>query len=325
MKSTDRLPIATFKVDNQLIQHAPRLFSTRRPSDQAVQLFLPGLEPFAAFDYWVTIGLYSLLDPKDPTAPVVTTPTELAGVLAFAKEAAVIDGYETETYASDAFEMIHSALHRLYSVEVNLIGFWAVRTGGRGRPRKQPIVWKGRILSNYAYVLPEGADLPPPDFAPERYVNVNRVKVLPNGQQPPPIWKPKGVRPAGIRYTFDPDMVRGRIGSTILPRDVFALRTTPIGRSPIVTRLLFWVCRQVARTKKQDLDGLADQLRIQSKSRKQNREALLRGFRLLKEYGVIDDFASTNPKASRVFVTFTKADGWYFGRDVDVDQLPPEP
>lgn len=330
MKSTSRLPVATFKVDNRLIQHAPNLFASKFRPGQGVQMHLPGMEPFAPFDYWATVALYSLLDPADPTAPVITTPTELAGVLAFAKQAAVIDGYATQTYPSDVFETIHSALHRLYSVEVDLTGYWFIRTGGRGRPRKKPVMYKGRILSSYMYVLPEGTDLPPREFAPDRWENVNRIKVLPDGQPAPPIWRPKdGPRPEGIRYTLAPDLVRGltgkgeNIGATILPTEVFALRTTAIGRSPNVTRLLFWVCRQVDRDMKRDLDGLIDQLRVQSKSRKQNRESLLRGFKLLKEYGVIEDYSVTDPDADRAFVTFTKADGWYFGRDRTEETLPP--
>ena len=120
----------TFKIDNWLLENAPKTFGAR-----ALQLHLPGLEPFGIFDFWATMGLYYHLDASRPTDPVMVKPTRLLETLEFSRELSdATAGYET--FPTRSYQMLHDALHRLYSVEVDWRNFWNVRTGKRGRPRK---------------------------------------------------------------------------------------------------------------------------------------------------------------------------------------------
>lgn len=295
----------TFKVDNWLIQETYNLFGARR----AGQMFLPGMEPFGPFDLWATFALYSLLDPNNPTAAVETTPTELLETLEFAKTVSeALGGYAT--FTSEQYALIEEALHRLYSVEVNLEGFYSVKTGGRGRPSKQRVAYRGRILVEYAYIYPP--EVTPPEHTRGKRVNVNRTKTT-NGEPPPPIWKlADGPRPVGIMYRLSPRLTEGlqggNIGKTIFPLQLFKLRPQ-LQPYPIATRLLVWISRQTKRTFSRTVDGLASEINVKGKDRRRTRKTLLDYLALLKDLGIVEDFAAVGDR-----VTITKAAAWHFPR-----------
>ena len=202
----------TFKVDNVFIQNAPKTFGGQRPTarrqakhESAIQLQLPlpGLAPLGAFDEWAVLGLYSLLDPDNPTAPVLTTFTDLADTLQFSRAVSTaLEGYET--FPSETYAMVTESLHRLYSVEVDWRGFYKIpltdKKGKptRGRPRHYWVEYKGRILVSFAYIYPTGVTSPallPP--AKRRNVNLTQS---PNGEPIPPIWREvEGPRPVAVQ------------------------------------------------------------------------------------------------------------------------------
>lgn len=327
----------TFKVDNVFIQNAPKTFGGQRPTarrrarrEGSLQLPLPGLAPFGAFDEWAVLGLYSLLDPDNPTAAVLTTFTEIADTLQFSRViSTALEGYET--FPSETYDIVTESLHRLYSVEVDWRGYWEVKLTDkkgkptRGRPRKHWVEYKGRILVSFAYIYPTGVTSPallPP--AKRRNVNLTQS---PNGEPIPPIWREvEGPRPVAVQYQLSPDLVRGltgehpNIGATILPVRIFALRKT-FGRNPTATKLLVWVCRQVNKTKTISLEGLADEknLNLDDRQPTRCRAALLKGFDMLKTAGVVADWSLSGDKKS---VIFTKADDWYFTREPSKPGLP---
>lgn len=302
----------TFKVDNQLIQWSPTIYGARRPG----QLYLPGMEkPLGPFDEWATYGLYALLDPKDPAAPVVTTPTKLLEILGFARSiSSALEGYET--FPSENYQMVEEALHRLYSIEMAREGHWKVKIPGKRGPAKtQRIVWHGRILISYALIYPEGTT--PAYLLPEEQrEDVNRAR----GQVPnaPPIWRATtGPKPVGIEYRIHPDLVKGmsgddpRIGATTMPFKIFDLRKD-FGHKPTATRLLVWVMRQAADTMTRDLDSLAKELNLEPTQPSRNRDAILKGFSMLQAARVIDVFTTTTDETTgRIKVTFTKSKTWY--------------
>lgn len=300
----------TFKVDNWLLENVPKTFGAR-----ALQLHIPGLEPFGIFDFWATMGLYYHLDNKRPTDPVVVKPTTLLRTLEFSREVADAQaGYET--FPTRSYQMLHDALHRLYSVEVSWRNFWNVRTGKRGRPRKQWVEYKGRILTTYAYVYPP--NIIPPDQLPEsKRRNVNKTALATN-DPPPPIWMIKnGPKPEGIRYRIAEDLLRGitgddpHIGATIIPVKIFGLRPT-FQEYPTATKLLGWTIRQTNQQIKRDLDNLAQTLNMKGKDRNKNRRSLLDYLSLLVEAEVIEDLVVEGET-----VTFTKTVDWHFGRRVE--------
>ena len=318
----------TFRVDNQLIENAPRTFLAKRgPVDlQAVQLSLPGdFAPFGPFDYWATLALYSLVDPKKPTAPIKTTYSELLNTLEFAKIVSnALEGYTT--FASDQFNLIEESFHRLFTVEVNWRNQWRVKTGKKGRPKQQWVEYHGRILASFQYTYAPGVT-PPSMLKPSKRRNVNKAKTA-AGESGPPIYRAtEGPRPIGIEYTFAPDMVRGlsgddpNIGATILPIKLFQLRKT-FSNNHTATLLLVWVCRQTANPKTIDLSKLADRLNMNTKNPSRNRAALIEYFALLKKSGVVEDFTVSEETNH---VTFTKGDDWHFGRDIDEDEPPALP
>lgn len=320
----------TFKVDNVFIQNAPKTFGGQRPTARRrakhegalqFQLPLPGLAPFGAFDEWNVLGLYSLLDPQNPTAPVLTTFTELAETLQFSRVVSTaLEGYET--FPSETYDMVTESLHRLYSVEVDWRGYWEVKLTDkkgkptRGRPRKHWVDYKGRILVSFAYIYPTGVTSPALLPATKRR-NVNLTQ-SPNGEPIPLIWREvDGPRPVAVQYQLSPDLVRGltgenpNIGATILPVRIFTLRKT-FGRNPTATKLLVWACRQVKKTPTRTLTGLAAELNLDERQPARSRAALLKGFDMLKDAGVVADWSLSEDKLN---VTFTKAEGWYFTRE----------
>lgn len=301
-----------FKVDNWLIQNASKLFGTRR----AVQLALPGMEPFSPFDLWATLGLYSLLDSADPTAEVRTTPTAILDVLNFAKVVSEALGYPT--YTSDDYGMIDESLQRLFTVEVHLRDYYEIKKGGRGRPSKEWVEYSGRILVSYKYHYPE--DVTPPEVAPRsKRINVNRA-TTPDGQPGPPIWKLNDSSKAtGISFRFAPDLVQGlqggNIGATVFPIQVFKLRPE-LQPYPIATRLLVWTLRQTRSTIDRKLDTLANEINIRGKDRRRNRETLIKYLGLLEDLGIVAD-VQVDHLSNRVI--YRKATDWHFPKGKPVE------
>lgn len=305
----------TFRVDNRILQPAPSIFGAKMREPN--QLALPGISdpPLGPFDEWAAYGLYALLDPANPIAPVTTTPTKLLEVLGFAREVSTaLAGYQT--FSSDGYQMVEEALHRLFSVEIERQDFWNVKLSGkRGRPKRQLVVFKGRILSSYELIYPVGVT-PAHLLPPEQRENVNlAIDLIPNA---PPIWRIKnGPRPEGIRYRINPDLVKGltgedpNIGATIMPFKIFALRKI-FGRIPTATRLLVWVMRQTAHTMTRDLDGLAKELRLDPGHPSYMRKQLINGFKMLQDNRVIETFSTqTDDKTGATRVEFTKSKDWY--------------
>jgi hypothetical protein len=305
----------TFNVDNQLIQRSPTIFGAKLR--EPTQLTLPGIgePPLGPFDEWAAYGLYALLDPKNPAAAVKTTPTKLLEVLGFAREvSSSLAGYKT--FSSDGYQMVEESLHRLYTVELERQDFWTVKTPGkRGRPKRQLVIFRGRIVISYSLIYPEGVT-PAHLLPPEQRENINQAKDLVINA--PPIWKAKaGPRPEGIEYRIHPDLVRGlteedpNIGATIIPFKIFDLRNT-FGRNPTATRLLVWVMRQAAHNMTRDLDVLAGELRLDPGHPRYMRDQLLRGFKMLQDNRVIESFTpQTDETTGRIRVTFTKSKDWY--------------
>lgn len=310
----------TFKVDNWLLQNVPTLYATQRYQSD-IQLSLPGFEPFSQFDLWATLALYSLLDPKKPTASVNTTLTELAGVLGFAKKLSEATGYQT--VKSKHFAMVEEALHRLYTVEVSLKGYYQTKAGkDRKTKRPQYVDYHGRILTEFAYIYAPGVK-PPEDRKASERENVN----LDSEGKPIaalPIWKvktEKKVRPVGVIYTIGAQLVAGLAGdniqATTFPKRVFALRKT-VGQKPTATRLLLWVIRQTKRELVIGRDKLEAQIApLTPRSKKghnkaRQAEAIEDAFRVLKDEGVIESFDMRPQKDGRESFYIVKADGWHY-------------
>jgi len=305
----------TFQIDNQLIQRAPTLFAPKLPS--GVQMTLPGLDnqPLGPFDEWAAYALFALLDPQKPAAAVRTTPTRLIEVLGFAREVSnALAGYKT--FSSDSYQMLEESLHRLYSVEIHRQDFWTVKTPGKkGRPKKQLVVFRGRILISYSYIYPEGvtqADLLPSG----QRVDINRARDL--VIDAPPIWKATtGPKPEGIEYRIHPELVRGlsgedpHIGTTTMPFKIFDLRKT-FGRNPTATRVLVWTIRQTNPNVKIDIDALVHQFRMDNRQPGRNREGIIKGFSMLKEAGVVDDLTITEDTVTgKKSIQCHKVKDWY--------------
>lgn len=219
-----------------------------------------------------------------------------------------LGGYET--FTSEQYGLIEESLHRLYSVEVYLRDFYTVKTGGRGRPSKQWVEYRGRILVSYKYIYPP--DVTPPESAHRgKRVNVNKTKTS-TGEPPPPIWKlTDGPRPIGIEFRLSPDLVEGlqggKIGATIFPlQPLFALRPKLQSR-PLATRLLVWSLRQTKRTFSRTIDGLANEINAKGKDQRRTRKNILDYLAILKELGVVENFVAVGDR-----VTITKADAWHF-------------
>lgn len=313
----------TFKVDNQIIEWGPKIFSLqKRPPEQ---LYLPGFDkPLPPFAEWVVYGLYALINPENPTAPILTTPTEILEVLEFARDLSVALGDNT-TYSSDQYELINESLDFLFSTEIYQSGYWKtyVPSGqaARGKKKKEgryPYVFRGHILSNYTFIYPE--NVTPAELLPEgEKVNVSKAKY--NGRE---IWKRKdGPRPIGIELQLDPRLIRGltgedpNIGTTTVPFKIFELRKA-FPKNQSLKRLLFYVLRQTNQTmSNQDLDKLVKRLELDSRRKTKTRKDIIQGFELLTTSGVVQSFkVTTDDTSGRVKFTFTKSKDWYLdGQD----------
>jgi len=286
-----------------------------------IQLTLPGLtRRLPPFVEWASYGLYSLLDPKNPTAPVRTTPTELLDVLGFARDfSSSLAGYETHT--SDSYRMVEEALHLLYSIELERWDDWNVRYPGQKRRKRQTVHLFGRFLTSYKLIYPEGVTSA--DFLPdEEREDINITKgLIPDAR---PIWRAKnGPRPEGIEYQIDPDLVRGltkedpNIGSTKMPFKIFELRKT-FGRNPTATRVLVWVMRQAANSMTRDLDSLVRELKLDPDHMSYMRGQIIKAFEMLEKERVVESFSIQAVDSSgRGEVTFIKSKDWYLTEPKD--------
>lgn len=326
----------TFGVSNEVIQAGPFIFGPTYKKSR-LQMYLPGMEPpFGTFDYWATIGLYSLLDPGNPTAPVTVKPTQLLGVLDFARvitEATDEDGpREFKTYPSQDYRLIEDTLNRLFTVEVRLEGHGVIHIPGqKGRPRKQVWQYRGRILQEYGKVWPAGVT--PPDALPPsergRRRNVNQAKDPMTGEAGGPVWEFKkghGPKPAAITYRLASRLVNGltgedpHIGATFLPTTIFELRRDFQKLGAAATNLLFWVCRQRSLKMTRALAGLSAELNLNPDYPDRNHKAILKAFDLLLKAGIISEF-KFNPKDQTV--AFTKNPDWLKVAGVVDEDAPP--
>ena len=301
----------TFKLDNVVIQTAPTLFGKRTPG----QLYLPGMEPFGPFDLWVVFGCYSLLDPKKPSDPVVVTLTDFLEILDFSRTLSEALGFY-RTFPSDAYALVRESLHRLFTVEAIYRGDWTVKTGKRGRPKRQVVEYHSRILASYAYIYPP--DVIPPDQLPEtKRRNVNRAKTTRNEEGPPIYQYKDGPRPEAIQFRISEELPRGltrtdpNIGATTLRREIFKLRRKLANKHTAV-RLLLWVARQTKKSPAIGLDKLCRQLNLfdeKGRNVQRTRDDVVAALALLEELEVVEGFEH-DPQSD--ILTITKAESWHF-------------
>lgn len=299
----------TFRVDNFIIQNQAAIYSAKRP--KAEQLSLDGFAPLPPFEFWATLACYSLLDPKKPAESVFTTTATLLETLGFARVAnEALGGYDS--YPSDAYQMVEQALHRLYSTPIYWRGFWHVRTGKAGRPKKRWVEYSGYIITEFEYVY--RSDVISPIEAKEsqrRDVNKTDIK----GEFKPPIWKlTNGPKPIGVSFRLASKLVQGltnegeNIGHTIMPFSIFELR--PIfGPYPLATRLLMKVVRDVNRKPRIGIDKLIAAIKMEGRNRSRNQQTVLGYLDMIQASGVISEL--TYDQATGL-VTYTKNADWFF-------------
>jgi len=318
----------TFKVDNRIIEWGPKIFDLqKRPAEQ---LFLPGFEkPLPPFAEWVVYGLYALLDPNNPTAPIRTTPTELLEVLELARDVSAALG-DKETYSSDQYRLINESLDLLFTTELYQTGYWKnyVPPGeGKKKTKKDgqryPFDFRGHILSSYVYIYPP--EVTPTEFLPEEEVeNISRSKY----SNRKILRRKDGRRPIGIELQLDPRLVAGltgqgqNIGATTIPFKIFEIRKA-FPKNQTLKRLLLHVLRQTNKTTTNyDLDGLAKRLELDTRRVSKTRSDLERSFEILRSYGVIAHFeVNTEDTSGKVKYSFTKSPDWYL--DNAPDQIEP--
>lgn len=308
----------TFKLDNVVMQTAPTLFGKQTP-----QMYLPGMAPFGHFDLWVVLGCYSLLDPKKPTDPVTVTLTDFVEILDFSRTISEALGYYP-TFSSDAYAMVRESLHRLFTVEAAYTGEWNIKTGKRGRPKRQVFERHARILSSYTYIYPP--DVIPPDQLPEpKRRNVNKAKTTRNEDGPPVYQYRDGPRPEAIQFRISQELLGGltktdpHIGATTLPVAIFKLRRKLANKHTAV-RLLLWVARQTKKSPAISLDKLCRRLNVydpKGRNVQRTRDDLVAALALLQELGVVEGFEH-DPQSD--VVTITKAEAWHFPTRDDEDE-----
>lgn len=319
----------TFLYDNVLAESAPELFALqKRPADQ---LFLPGLDkPLPPFAEWVTIGIYSLLNPDNPTGLIRTTPTELLEILEFARNTSSALG-DKETFSSDQYQLIYESLDLLFTTEIRNItkGPWKrPHTKDENKNSKKDkkstksdeftFVFRGHILSSYTFVWPPGVT--PPEYLPDdKVVNISRST---SGRK---ILKLKdGTRPIGIELQLDPRLVAGltgnNIGATTVPFKIFQIRKDHPTNTTL-KRLLMHVIRQTSQTmNNQDLVKLTKRLGLNPRRVSQNRDNLVRCFEILQSYGVVTGFSINEDTTGKVKYSFTKSKDWYLEDQLDQGQ-----
>lgn len=303
----------TFKVDNAVLESLGA-FGARTPIPS--QPYLPGMAPLGPFDLWLTLGCYSLLNPKRPGDPVVTTLTDILATLDFSQTLARASypGYTWTTYASDDYDRVSEAFHRLRTVEFPIFGYWKMARPGKGRRRRSLVESHAGILSDYGYVYPDDV-LPPDQVAEARRRNVNRALTA-KGDQGPIIYRLTDVKPEGIYFRMSAPVItalvegeREHIGATIFRAELFKFRRQ-IGRNLGATKLLLRICRQTSRQWKIDLDKLVKQAGYDADDQPtRNRQQALRALETIRSLGVITAF-DHDPKTDRVVIV--KADRWHF-------------
>jgi hypothetical protein len=302
----------TFQVDNALLENLS-LFGKRTPSPD--QPYLPGMEPLGPFDLWLTLGCYYLIDPLHPTEPRAVSLTSVLSTLDFSQTLArASSGYYWQSYATDDYERVKEAFHRLRTVEFPVWGYWRIATGkSRLKARKLVESYTG-ILSDYGYLYPD--HLTPPDQLPEASRrNVNRALTAKN-EPGPPIFQRIDAKPEAIYFQMARPVVmaliegeKNHIGTTIFHKDIFRFRRQ-FSRNFAATKLLLRVIRQTNERWVIGLDKLVKQAGfIDDRQPTRNREATLQSLALLQEAHVIKGF-SHDPKTDRVVVA--KADQWHF-------------
>lgn len=300
-----------FKVDNTILERLDA-FGARNPIPS--QPYLPGMAPLGPFDLWLTLGCYSLLNPRKPTDPVVTTLTDILTTLDFSQTLARASyGYSWTTYSSDDYARVAQAFHRLRTVEFPVYGYWRLPGVGKGRPRRRLVESHTGILSDYGYTY--GPDVLPPDqVADSKRKNVN-LALTKSNEPGPVIYRRTDVEPEGIYFRMSPPVIgsliegeKNHIGATIFRSELFRFRRQ-IARNLGATKLLLRICRQTSKQWRIDLDKLVKQVGLDDENVSRNRSAVLKSLETMQSLGVITAF-DHDPKTDRVSIV--KAARWHF-------------
>lgn len=302
----------TFRVDNALIENLTH-FGKRTPKPG--QPYLPGMEPLGPFDLWLTLGCYYLINPKKPAEPVFTRLVDVLTTLDFSRTLAqASSGYYWQSYATDDYDRVKEAFHRLRTVEFPIWGYWRVATGGARRKSRKLVESYTGILADYGYYYAD--DVIPPDQLPEsKRRNINRALTAKN-EPGPDIYQRLDVKPEGVYFQMARPVVmaliegeKGHIGSTIFHKDVFLFRRQ-FANNLAATKLLLRVIRQTSRRWPINLDKLVTQAGFaQDGQTNRNRAATLKALELLRDSHVIESF-SHDQSSDQVVVL--KATRWHF-------------
>ena len=303
----------TFRVDNGLLENLSN-FGKRTP--QPDQPYLPGMEPLGPFDLWLTLGCYYLIDPKKPAEPVFTSLTDVLSTLDFSRTLAqASSGYYWSSYATDDYDRVKEAFHRLRTVEFPILSYWKIATRGKSRRSRKLVESYTGILASYGYYYAD--DVIPPDQLPEsKRRNVNQALTT-RGEPGPSILQRIDAKPEGVYFQMAKPVVMAliegeqeHIGSTIFHKDVFLFRRQ-FSRNFAATKLLLRVIRQTSRRWPISLDKLVLQAGFSKDSRQptRDREATLKSLELLRDSHVIEDF-SHNPTTDQVVIF--KTSRWHF-------------
>lgn len=321
-------------VDNQLIQMGPYIFGPNREGG-LYQIWLPGMEPLTTFHYWVTVGLYTLLDRDNPTKAVRTSPTELLEILSFSQTLTkATNGGRFYTFNGNQYRLIEDTLHDLATKEIAYRSYaktpveGKLTKGGRLIYKKQWSDYHYNILSNYVFRYPPGVTPPPIE-------DLKRKKLGPTIVSDQPValtydQKKKAghrIRYEAIEYTLNPLLTRGLtgegIGFTLIYNKLFELRKD-FQRNQAATNLLFWIPRQTKTTittplrSRPGADGLLKTLNLDPDRPGRAIEEIQTALKTLKKAGMVEAFKVTGDD-----VTITKATDW--PEIAPSDDLPPLP
>lgn len=269
---SDRKP---FKVDNIVLQNAPRHSYPAKKRSGPEQFPLPGIGAMTALEECVIYACYYFFQQVgDPEVMVEVSMTEFAEQLAYERREAGQEGYLT--FDSGVYQEIYDALFRLYSAS-RLYDY---------RRKGQDYYIQTRLLVTLGLRYP-GVDSPE---ASQEAVNMNPYS------ENFAVWALPGRKPNGLVFQLSPALLNGVLGKgdhhmgySLMPPVVFELRHTP-GGARISTRLLAWVIRQVSLTPAIHIDKLRKQLGIPGRNVSRDREGILKGLQLLKDREVIESF-----------------------------------